>query len=127
MAELARQYRGQIQLLSGLVALAGLWLLISAFVIQPLPEGAMWNNVIVGILVGAMALIRAFGAFDAAWLSWANVVLGFWVLISPWVMGFSHLPEPLWNNVITGIIIVGLAAWSASVTHAAERRGRPMP
>jgi hypothetical protein len=49
-------------------------------------------------------------------LSWINVLLGIWVLISPWVLGFAGHATPMTNNVITGIVIIILAAWSALAT-----------
>ncbi|MBX6746987.1 MAG: SPW repeat protein, partial [Acetobacteraceae bacterium] len=44
-----------------------------------------------------------------------NIILGIWLIISPWVLGYSGLPWPLWNNVVCGILIALLAAariWS---------------
>ncbi len=44
-----------------------------------------------------------------------NIVLGLWLIISPWVLGYSGLPWPTWNNVVCGILIALLAAarvWS---------------
>lgn len=44
-----------------------------------------------------------------------NIILGIWLIISPWVLGYSGLPWPLWNNIICGILIALLAAarvWS---------------
>lgn len=44
-----------------------------------------------------------------------NIILGIWLIISPWVLGYSGLPWPLWNNIVCGVIIALLAAarvWS---------------
>jgi len=44
-----------------------------------------------------------------------NIILGIWLIISPWVLGYSGLSWPLWNNVACGILIALLAAariWS---------------
>jgi hypothetical protein len=42
---------------------------------------------------------------------WANIVFGIWVLLSPFVFGFSGNPVALVNNVGLGIAFV-LVAWA---------------
>ena len=42
-------------------------------------------------------------------VSWINILLGVWVLISPYVLGFAYMHRPTWNNIITGVIIAILA------------------
>jgi hypothetical protein len=44
-------------------------------------------------------------------LSWIQLVLGLWVLVSPWVMGFADLTAALWSNVIAGALIVIFSLW----------------
>jgi hypothetical protein len=39
------------------------------------------------------------------WRSWTFIGLGVWLLLSPWVLGFSALNLPLWNNVLCGILL----------------------
>ncbi len=41
--------------------------------------------------------------------NWWNVLLGIWVIISPFVLAFTPLREAKWNNVIAGAL-VGLIA-----------------
>jgi hypothetical protein len=105
---------------SGLNVLVGLWLLISPFVLGfsaptnvPFRPSAMWNDIILGIVIAIIAAIRFFGAYQATWLSWLNVILGIWVIVSPWVLGFSSTPTPMWDNVIVGIVVVILGIWAA--------------
>ena len=42
-------------------------------------------------------------------LSGINIVLGAWIIIAPFVLGYSNDPVALWNNVIIGAIVVILA------------------
>jgi len=44
-------------------------------------------------------------------LSWVQLVLGLWVLVSPWAMSFSDLTAALWSNVIVGALIIIFALW----------------
>lgn len=97
---------------SGLNLLAGIWLLVSAFVLSfsNLPD-ARWNNVAVGIAVAIIAMVRMGASNQIGW-SWLNAALGIWALVSPWVMGFAGNVTLMWNNVITGavIAIIGLSS-----------------
>jgi SPW repeat-containing protein len=91
----------------------GLWVIISPFVIQfaRLPA-AMWNNVIVGIVIAVLAIIRTSAPRHTAW-SWPNVVLGIWMIISPFALG-AMTKAVLWNNILLGIVIALVAIGSAS-------------
>jgi hypothetical protein len=42
--------------------------------------------------------------------SWAELVLGVWIVVSPWVFGFSGTLA-LWSNVFVGAAFVVLAFW----------------
>ena len=94
--------------------LFGIWVMISPFIVQfaRLPA-AMWNNVIVGIVIALLALIRTSLPRQSGW-SWANVILGIWMIISPFVLGVMTTAI-LWNNIILGIAIGLVAAGNASV------------
>lgn len=93
--------------------LLGIWVIISPFVVQfgRLPA-ALWNNVIVGIVIAVLALIRTSTPRQVGW-SWANVVLGIWMIISPFALGVMTTAI-LWNNIILGIVIALIATANAS-------------
>jgi len=38
-------------------------------------------------------------------------VLGAWLVIAPWVLGFGSLAAAAWNHVIVGLLVLALAAW----------------
>ncbi len=44
-------------------------------------------------------------------LGWPQLILGLWVLISPWAIGFSEVNIALWSNVIAGLLIAIFALW----------------
>jgi hypothetical protein len=120
----AMRHQGHTATASGLDVLAGIWLLISPFVLSFRHLGdAVANNVVLGIIIGLLALYRFFSPTHGVWVSWLNVLLGIWVLISPWVLGFNFTsPVARSNNVIMGIIVIILAGWSALATTAADER-----
>ena len=43
---------------------------------------------------------------------WINLALGLWMVISSWVLGFSHDTAARWNNIATGLAIVLLSSAS---------------
>ena len=111
------------KILSWLVALAGLWMVIAAFVLDhPADANAQWNAIIVGVVVivlGAWAAITE-RADTSRVLNWISVVAGIWLVIAPFVLAYSELSTALWNDIIVGVIIVVLAAWSALTIGSAE-------
>lgn len=111
----------QERLAAGLNVLAAIWLIVAPWLLRYTTARAHWNDVVIGIFVGVIALIRFLGAYRAAWLSWINVVLGLWLIVSSWVLA-DATPQAHWNDTILGILIVVLAAWAA----LADRR-RPAP
>jgi hypothetical protein len=39
------------------------------------------------------------------------VILGFWLMISPWIFGMSGVAVLKWNNVLVGLIIFLAGVW----------------
>jgi uncharacterized membrane protein len=106
----------RMQWASGINIIAGIWLLISPWVLGFSAMTTARNDaVIFGIIVGVLAAVRLFAAPAAAWLSWVNLILGIWVFIAPWVLGFSGDSVALWDHLILGVIffICGLVAATA--------------
>ena len=102
---------------SGLNILAGLWLIISRFILgYSALRGTMWNDVIVGIIIALIAAGKLSRGRSIQWLSWINVVLGLWLIVSPFIFGNAGNTRVLYNEFIVSIVVVILAAWSALST-----------
>ena len=108
--------------IASLDALAALWLIVSIWVL-PTDQRLAWSNGICGLIVLILAATRAMGAYRAAGLSWFNMVIGLWVLLSPWFL-VDRFESSEWNTFWTGLAIVVLATWSAVAT---TRYARPQP
>ncbi|HET6370835.1 MAG TPA: SPW repeat protein [Nitrospiria bacterium] len=39
-------------------------------------------------------------------LPWINFILGIWLIISPFVLGHTAQHDVLWNEIITGVLVV---------------------
>jgi hypothetical protein len=90
----------------------GVWLVVSPWALGYAGETmAAWNAYIFGVII-AVAAIAALVAFHE-WEEWVNAVIGLWLIVSPWVLGFSGLAAAMWNFVAVGVIVAVLAAWAA--------------
>ena len=43
---------------------------------------------------------------------WTALILGAWVLVSPWILGFSLFAFAKWSNVLVGLALVLVNAWA---------------
>jgi hypothetical protein len=53
---------------------------------------------------------------------WTEFVVGIIMIASPWVLGFSDISLAKWCNVLIGLLLVLMSAWTifgGSETHAA--------
>jgi hypothetical protein len=68
------------------------------------------NAVIVGLALVATAL----GAmlFPRAWEEWTEAVLGLWLIVSPWALGFGTHADARSAAVVAGIAVAVLALWT---------------
>ena len=90
----------------------GLWLVLSPWILGfSGTSSATWNAVLLGLAVGLLSLLHLQGG--PLWEEWANVVLGVWLILSPWILGFSGEADATWNAVIVGLL-VGLLALSVA-------------
>jgi heme/copper-type cytochrome/quinol oxidase subunit 3 len=68
-----------------------------------------WNAWISGVLIGAVAL-GALSVFRE-WEEWLNLLLGLWVVASPWILGFAAVSYAMGAHVALGLLIAASAAW----------------
>jgi len=47
-------------------------------------------------------------------MSWIYLILGVWIFVSPWLLGFSDNMMALWSNLIVGLILVIAAVYGMS-------------
>ena len=129
--------KSQIMTASRFNLLAGLWLIISPFVLgyayfgrDDRSSGSTAKSIdfIVGFVIAVLAVIRFFGARSLGvevfrdqivWLSWANVALGLLLIATPFLFSFTDLSAAYWNNIMVGVIVAILSAWNALVSRPA--------
>lgn len=108
--------------LSALVALLGLWMIVQAFGVD-LTASQFWND----ILVGALLLVvggynysrRSDERFANTAAALVAAVAGLWLIAAPFLLGTeAGLTETandfgFWNDVVVGLLALGLGAYSA--------------
>ncbi|MBI3514903.1 MAG: SPW repeat protein [Proteobacteria bacterium] len=87
----------------------GIWLWASPWVLQYSGDMlAIQNAFITGFLLIAAELV-ILSAFRA-WEEWANVGIGVWLVISPWVLGVTATLA-MANFIVAGVVVLGLALY----------------
>ena len=89
--------------------IAGIALLLSPWYLAFVAEStAAWSAWIAGAVITLLAVgaVVAFHAYE----EWANLVIGAWTVIAPWVLGFAAVSSALWIHVIVGAVVAVLAA-----------------
>ena len=85
----------------------GAFLFMSPWIFK-YPMGAeFWNAVAAGVIIAALS-ITALAAFTV-WEEWLNLIVGLWLIVSPWALKFQDMSTKR-VDVVVGIIVAALAA-----------------
>jgi hypothetical protein len=95
------------QVLDIINLLLGAFLFLTPWLFEFTTGAMAWNAWASGAII-ALVSLAALTSF-AVWEEWVNLVLGVWVLVSPWVLGFEATTA-MRIDVVVGIIVAVLAA-----------------
>ena len=108
--------------ISALVALIGLWLLLQAFLFDPI-AGNFWSDVIVGValvtLGGYNYYRRANEELGSVAVGAFVALLGLWMIATPFILGSTEGTAAVetdiefWNDIAVGLLTFLLGAYSA--------------
>jgi hypothetical protein len=73
-----------------------------------------WDAWIIGIVTVIVALwgLALLNTNSSELVSeWASLVLGVWLFIAPWVLGFATIAAAAWTAWILGILLVIASIW----------------
>lgn len=108
--------------------LLGAWLFFSPWLLGYFNMyNAAWNSYVLGIAIFVFAVWALYA--PQAWEEWTLLILGVWLVISPWVLGFYGDGNATWNMVIVGILTIIFASFTfpfwtrRSRGHVGEDRG----
>ena len=86
----------------------GIWLVFAPWALQ-FAGAAAGNSIVFGFLVVVVAAASLSVEPENHTWAWINLVLGAWVFIAPWAVGFAVLPTAFWNSFVVGSAIVVFA------------------
>ena len=124
---LTRNYVAQARVASGINIFLGILLLVSPWVFgyQAAGPGAIWNSVIVGVLIAILAASSRFSNHTPTARNWINVLLALWTMISPVVYGYTANTGGLGDNLILAVLIAAFSIRADGARIAGERRPPP--
>jgi hypothetical protein len=114
--------------ISWINVIVGIWLIVSPVVlgfVGSLPS-ATWNTFIAGALVVIFACGRLAKSETIVALSWLNLLVGLWLIGSPFLLEYAAFARPLWNSVSAGLIVTFVSLASAEPMPA-TRSLPPLP
>ena len=95
---------------------AGVWEILAPFILgYSATTGAMVDAIILGVVLLVLglwiALSRSNGSVRA--LSWINAVFGLWLILAPFIIGYSGATGAMVNDIIVGAVVLVLEFWAA--------------
>ncbi len=103
-----------IRVPSGLAALLSLGLIVSPFVLGFAGSLGAWDAVVVGVIALVLALIRFVDPLGVPpMFSWIVALLGIWLIMSPFMFGFTSATGLFNDYMIVGAGYVVLGTWAA--------------
>ena len=110
--------------ISAAAALVGTWILVSAFIWDPIPAANFWNDIIVGGAIGTIAGYNAVKSSSRGIsASWSGLValLGLWMIIAPFLFETTGAAS-FWSDVISGLLVAALAGYNAYAARGTTRQ-----
>jgi hypothetical protein len=92
----------------------GLFLFVSPWLFAYVSEKVRIEVWAAGAAIAAIS-IAAIVAFSE-WEEWLNLLLGAWLVVSPWVIGFVHT-RAMHVSILIGLMVAFLAALELWLTH----------
>lgn len=101
----------RVRLLDGLVALLGLWLIVSPYIVGAPGRNVATSATVVGVLTLILAIIRMAYRHTTA-VGFGIAALGAWTIMCPWVFRETSGDFRTWNYILAGMLIAALEAYS---------------
>lgn len=96
----------------GLTVLLGAFILISPLVLGFAGHPAiMWNSWLTGVAILIVAAGSAVAQVPRVWQEGADLALGLWLLVSPWLLGFAAYVPARNCTMVAGLLVLAIAFW----------------
>ncbi|NOY17625.1 MAG: SPW repeat protein [Gammaproteobacteria bacterium] len=94
------------------------------FGIGAIGDVAAINSYLIGTVVALVAFMAI--AKPEVWKEYTNLTLGLWLIAAPFVLSFTNLAGPMWNQIIVGLLI-GAAAYDVTLKKPTSTVGHGGP
>ncbi len=104
------------KILGWCVVVAGIWEALAPFILGYSSVAAgLWNAMIVGVVLVILAVIAVYAQKPSIvkTMEWTNSVLGLWLILAPFILGYSATGAAKVNDISVGIVVIILAVWAA--------------
>jgi hypothetical protein len=93
----------------------GVWLIASPWLLTVAGEDepGAWSSWIVGAGIVSLALFAMYK--PAVWGDTIGIMLGAWLLASPWLLGLAAASAAAMNAVIMGVLVICYALWAMRI------------
>lgn len=91
--------------------LVGGWLIAAPWALDYASTTATYNDVVAGAAGLVLAIASVSRRRSPAWPAWANLLLGLWLLLAPWLLAYApYATSPVLNDAATGLVTIACAA-----------------
>jgi hypothetical protein len=98
------QARDWLNLVLAAILFVSPWVL--GFTTEMAAAWTAWATAIVIAVFAGAAIVKF-----AEWEEWANLVLGLWLVVAPWIVGFTNAIAARWTHVVLGLLVAAVAGW----------------
>jgi len=115
-----RNRKDETMIATWITIFSGIWLLLSPFVLMYADQTPTVNDSMIGLIIGVLALSRILTPIKSLWLGRITILLGFWLILAPFVLGYGSSPARL-NDVLLGILLAVVSFWHSNTTAVHHR------
>jgi hypothetical protein len=108
----------------GLTLVAALYAALSPWIVGFNASPSLTvNDLIIGLVVAALAVGFGFALDRTHGMAWTLPVLGVWLIVSPWILrDVSLTAGVIWSNVVIGAIVTVLGLATAALARQSRTR-----
>lgn len=102
-----RHWRRPPDAVTSLLFLSGLWLATSPYILDfAWHPAAWWNAIVIGVSLALFALVRFVYPLRFEGLRWTVLIVGAWMVASPYVANYHHVEAATWNAIAVGALTI---------------------